>query len=405
MAKAHAVRGLRADGTLADFAARTLIVRAAEAEAFADAAADRSDPEDLHSFRVGLRRLRGAMSTYAEVFSRLSPEWDELSLQVKTVFQATSALRDCDVGAQRLMDLQAEVSDEAALVLTSLLRQCAQRAAVAELLVDGALGKFHTQDVFGRLSRMGGQLSFLTTATVGVSAQAEKNARLLLGKKALRAGSARKALLGQLQRRVGKVEKRLLPFLNDLDDDLDEAPSGKDAEKATKKKAKSVPGALSFARAAYTEDLHDLRIEIKKLRYVGELVADTPFGAHVVGVLPELQRMQDLLGDIHDVDVLLADIKTLMEGTGETLGKPENPDKPGEEAGNTGTRKDCAQKPAAHTAHQQVAEHASGNESSWSRGCAALQGTLQDQRGLLLAKLERKWPVKRFQGLLEVLKC
>lgn len=85
-------------------------------------------------------------------------------------------------------------------------------------------------------------------------------------------------------------------------------PEGSLRENAVRIVATRLDEALAFDRAihdpANVTELHDLRIAAKRLRYVLEVV-----GPVLGGDLRRLERtardVQDLLGDIHDCDVLV----------------------------------------------------------------------------------------------------
>jgi len=63
---------------------------------------------------------------------------------------------------------------------------------------------------------------------------------------------------------------------------------------------------------ANVEELHDMRIAAKRLRYVLEVTADL-FGPYANTAGKRTKELQDLLGDIHDCDVLVPRVEALLE--------------------------------------------------------------------------------------------
>jgi len=67
----------------------------------------------------------------------------------------------------------------------------------------------------------------------------------------------------------------------------------------------------SFARdggaPASADDLHDMRIAAKRLRYVLEIFAPC-LGAQAEAARGAAKRLQSVLGDLHDCDLMLAKV-------------------------------------------------------------------------------------------------
>ena len=61
------------------------------------------------------------------------------------------------------------------------------------------------------------------------------------------------------------------------------------------------------------EALHDMRIAAKRLRYVLELTAPG-FGPYAAQAMRVTKELQDLLGEIHDCDVQLPDVRAFARG-------------------------------------------------------------------------------------------
>jgi hypothetical protein len=62
---------------------------------------------------------------------------------------------------------------------------------------------------------------------------------------------------------------------------------------------------------AEVECLHDMRIAAKRLRYVLEVMGDL-FGPYADDARKHVKALQDLLGDIHDCDVLVPRVTRLI---------------------------------------------------------------------------------------------
>ena len=62
---------------------------------------------------------------------------------------------------------------------------------------------------------------------------------------------------------------------------------------------------------ANVEELHEMRIAAKRLRYVLEVTAESGFGPYAVAAEKRVKKLQDLLGEIHDCDVQYPRVETL----------------------------------------------------------------------------------------------
>jgi hypothetical protein len=103
-------------------------------------------------------------------------------------------------------------------------------------------------------------------------------------------------------------------------------PLAQNAERIVRVRLDELVGFMPAA-ATDTQALHDMRIAAKRLRYVLELFHPC-FGPYAKTAIKHLKALQDVLGDIHDADVHLPDVATLLdeliaEGAAATHGEPE----------------------------------------------------------------------------------
>jgi len=112
----------------------------------------------------------------------------------------------------------------------------------------------------------------------------------------------------ELQRIVGK--------LNKIATGLKEGKSSRGwrwaVEARVTHRASALKDALADAGALYLPDrLHAVRIAVKKLRYAREVLVEAS-GARTKGELRSLKRGQDILGRLHDMQMLLDRVRQLQ---------------------------------------------------------------------------------------------
>jgi CHAD domain-containing protein len=82
------------------------------------------------------------------------------------------------------------------------------------------------------------------------------------------------------------------------------------------KRARRLRAAVDEARQMYApERLHAVRIAAKKLRYGVELAADSSI-PQAMALLRPIKRAQDLLGRLHDLNVLQTHVAAVQAGPG-----------------------------------------------------------------------------------------
>lgn len=264
MADGKWISGLSPETPVADAARRVLTERFAVVREFLPLAVHRAweDAEFVHQLRVGTRRSGAALRVFGAAFPRKHLKATKQAL--RTLRQAAGEARDWDVFL-------------AALPETKVLSHVTNRPAL-DFLVGYALGQ-----------RTAAQ-THLVTAEVAT-------------------GAAFRELSGALPDRARE-------------------PDGEDAPANLGALAVRQLGALlreltSEAEANPTEpaDLHALRITAKRLRYAIELFADCFPPPLKETIYPEVERVQELLGDVQDASVGLARLTDIRAKLGAVLPK------------------------------------------------------------------------------------
>jgi len=87
------------------------------------------------------------------------------------------------------------------------------------------------------------------------------------------------------------------------------------AEQRAARRAERLRGAIEAAAGIYLPDrLHEVRIAVKKLRYAMEIARELS-GSRAMARILALKRAQDLLGRMHDLEVLIARTRAVQGST------------------------------------------------------------------------------------------
>jgi triphosphatase len=206
------------------------------------------DPEGPHQLRVGLRRLRSAFSVFSTVLD--SPEMARLNDEARWLGREVGQLRDFDVVAKDIAGREAEAHpDEPGL------------ATLAEELERGA----------------GDQRKRLRNLLVGVRAQ---------------------AFLIDLVRFV-ETRGWLMPQDFEQTERL-AAPIATLAVQALNKCWKKVGKCARKLETLNVEQRHELRKQLKKLRYAVEFLSSLFPSKQVEPFLKRLRKLQTVFGDLND---------------------------------------------------------------------------------------------------------
>ncbi len=209
------------------------------------------DPEGVHQLRVGLRGLRSSLSVFRSVLT--SPELSRLGDEARWLGREIGRLRDLDVVGNDIVRPEAEAyPDETSLAeLKDVLTELAlhERARVRGLLTEQRVQAF-LLDLSQFVETRGWQSSDEPERTPGPTPSAGELAR---------------AALSRRWRNVRRRAKRI--------DALDE------------------------------EQRHELRKQLKKMRYAAEFLSSLFPGKKVKPFIKRLKRLQNVFGDLNDVAI------------------------------------------------------------------------------------------------------
>ncbi|MBU1191682.1 MAG: CHAD domain-containing protein [Gammaproteobacteria bacterium] len=211
-------------------------------------------PEALHDFRVGMRQLRSTFTAYPEAFPSLPKK---LRKRLRSLARDTNQARDADVQLGWLLSSERQMRGEARLGYRWLVRQLELRAAEAH-----------------RVLRVDVLEDYLTL---------EQQTRAVLAHN---------------------------ENLDSLDSEMDSL--GHLCGEHLEELASELTYHLRHIETREDEDqLHAARLCGKRIRYLL-----TPLRAELKGsesVIRRLQRLQDLLGDYHDVQVFGDRLRRLIK--------------------------------------------------------------------------------------------
>jgi CHAD domain-containing protein len=210
-------------------------------------AAERGDVRSLHHARVATRRLREALPLVSS-----GARGRKLARAVQRLTRALGAVRELDVALINLEELE-RAGDVPAAAIARLRESISEERRLLHIEMR------------------------------------RKIAGVDLGKLARRAvAAARKTPCVPGRGRVRDPERLAA------------------AEQRAARRATALRTAIENAAGIYLPDrLHDVRIAVKKLRYALELARELS-GSRAVAAIRALKNAQDLLGRMHDLEVLIA---------------------------------------------------------------------------------------------------
>ncbi len=247
MAKAKEIIGLDCAANALEWAAEVLRVRFDEVVSLRGAALDFSDIEGVHSMRVATRRLRSALRDFMPLMDKRPPK--RVRKELKQLADALGAVRDQDVAIVALEELHAKAETE--LIREGIGKLLEERSNLREI----ARSDLTQALAIGNLNHL--QQRF--TATIDKVARRKKSKQTVSFNEA-----GREVVASSLQDLLGLGTSLYKPF--------------------------------------NIEELHEMRIAAKRLRYAIELFV-VCWGARIKPFADEIAEMQSFLGEVHDCDI------------------------------------------------------------------------------------------------------
>jgi len=212
------------------------------------------DPEGPHQLRIGLRRLRSAFSTFSSVLA--CPEMERLSGEARWLGQEVGRLRDIEVVLHDIVEREAQAYPEE-VGLARLAEQLAPRAVALREGLRNTLPGARVQALLLDLARFTETRGWLLPHDFG---QTERLAK----------------------------------------------PVAEFADRAINRRWKKVVGRAHGLATLDTEARHDLRKELKKLRYVVEFLSPLYPKKRVIPFVRRLKRLQTVFGELNDAATVRA---------------------------------------------------------------------------------------------------
>jgi CHAD domain-containing protein len=279
MAKAWPVPGLRPEDTFRAAAGKVIATRSAEVLAYQRAVLTQGSVDDVHDLRVSIRRLRANFDAFRDVFER--PAYEARRARLRDLASKLGEVRDADVMAGMLADRLEKAGSEPLRAALRVLRSEALGEAESgrderlEASAGDALG-----GAIADLVQFAGEVTSVTPARLGLPWPDPPPAPVPPE---------------PVPHRDRKVR---------VDPDAEVGTGLWELLTWRLRRVRRADDAAVAAAPDDSEELHNLRIAIKRLRYIGEVGALVLPDGGADDLLDALSDLQDELGDVHDADVL-----------------------------------------------------------------------------------------------------
>lgn len=210
------------------------------------------DPEGPHQLRVGLRRLRSALSLFGSALA--SPGSDAIGAEARWLGQEVGVLRDLDVAVNDMLRPEAEANPSES-GLAALADGFARRTGTQRQKLRGLVAGRRVQAFLIDLVRFAETRGWLNPDDIGQTA-------------------------------------RLAEPISDF------------AGAALQKRRKKVASGAKDLETLAPDERHELRKQLKKLRYAVEFLAPLYPAKRARPFLKRLKQLQAIFGDVNDAEML-----------------------------------------------------------------------------------------------------
>lgn len=255
MAKAKRIKGINCNSVASIGIKLVLVTRFEELYGFHEVALDWSDPEGVHSMRVASRRLRSALRDFTPYLRKRS--LTSVQKRFKSVADALGDVRDQDVAIMALAKIETNAPAELSPGLKQLIDTRKELRDEARKKLKSILEKNQLEQL---------QSDFVAGVDAATAMQGRKTQPAL---ELTFLKMSRAVILDRL--------KELEQLSNDL------------------------------FKPFEVENLHEMRIAAKRLRYAVELFQQC-WGRSIATHAKRAARIQTALGDVHDCDVWIVDL-------------------------------------------------------------------------------------------------
>lgn len=257
MAKAREIEGLNCQDNALEWATEVLRVRFEEVQDLRGAALDFTNIEGVHQMRVATRRLRSALNDFAPLMDKRPLK--RVRKDLKRLADALGTVRDEDVAIAALDKLQASA-------------------------LTPEIGKgIETLVAERRVQREEKQMDLMEALAISNMANLQETFTLAV-EEAVRGKKAAQGEMTFTEAGSEAVGESLQEFLD--------------------------AGAALYNPFAI-EELHELRIKAKRLRYAIELFTAC-WGEEIAPFAEQIAEMQSHLGELHDCDVWIENLSKLL---------------------------------------------------------------------------------------------